>query len=92
MGIALRRALRCPDRLRSRRYDDVGLERDDFCREAGEAIRLAFGAPPFNRDVLAVDVTEFTQPVPETIPGRVVFVSKDRDPVDSTRRLGDRRL
>jgi hypothetical protein len=81
MGIALVAPLRRPGCLRSRRNDDVGLERDYLCREAGEAIGLAFGPSPFNGNVLTVDVAQVTQPLAKPVPGRVVLVAENSDPL-----------
>jgi hypothetical protein len=46
-------------------HDDINLERDQFGRQSGKALRLPLGISVFDRDVAALDVTEVAQSLEE---------------------------
>ncbi len=46
-------------------YEDIDLERNQFGRKRGEALRLPLGISVFDHDMAALDVTEVTQPLEE---------------------------
>ena len=46
-------------------YDHINLEPDKFCREPGKSIRLSFRRAKIECDVLALNVTKFTQSFPK---------------------------
>jgi hypothetical protein len=46
-------------------HDDINLERNQFGRKRGEALRLPLGIAVFDHDMATLDVTEVTQPLEE---------------------------
>ena len=60
--------------LRSRRADDVDVELDQLGGELGEAGRVAVRPSEFDREVLALDVAEPAEPLPERIEVRAAVV------------------
>jgi hypothetical protein len=47
------------------RHDDIYSEPDQFRRERGQLVIFALGRSPLDGDVLALDVAELAQPLPE---------------------------
>lgn len=48
-------------------HDEIHLESDQFCRQAGQLIGLLLGISPLDDNVLAFDVAELAQSLPECL-------------------------